>query len=87
MNTNFCFPHPEAAIANATLLREESYPRSFTQVERTRERMTRARTGLVHVMTEILPGVEQEQSENIHYWLDAVLSIVDITKIDAEGQL
>ncbi|KMK16759.1 nicotinic acetylcholine receptor subunit beta [Pluralibacter gergoviae] len=87
MNTNICFPHPEAEIANAALLREESYPPNFTQAERTRERMTRARTGLVHVMSELLPSAEQEQGEAIHYWLDAVLSIVDITKIDAEGQL
>lgn len=80
--------HRSPAEADAAkLLRVEPYPNHFTQADRTRERMFRARTGLVHVMTELLPGIEQEQGEAIHYWLDAVLSIVDITRIDAEGQL
>lgn len=77
---------PECPEAETVLCREQPYPTGFTLADRTAERMTRARAGLVHVMTELLPGVGQEQSETIHYWLDAVLSIVDITKIDAEVQ-
>lgn len=86
MSINILHLSPAEADA-AELLRVEPYPNHFTQAERTRERMCRARSGLVHVMTEFLPCVEKEHSEAIHYWLDAVLSIVDITKIDAEGQL
>lgn len=86
MSINILHLSPAGADASK-LLRVEPYPSGFTLADRTRDRMSRARAGLVHIMTEFLPGIEQEQSEAIHYWLDAVLSIVDITKIDAEGQL
>lgn len=85
MNTNICFPHPEAEIANAALLREESYPPNFTQAERTRERMTRARTGLVHVMIDLATQLDDEQAAIVYCWLSKVLAIVDIARIDAEG--
>ncbi|HEE4968231.1 TPA: nicotinic acetylcholine receptor subunit beta, partial [Klebsiella pneumoniae] len=49
------------------------------------ERMTRARNGLAHVMTDLSPHLDGEQAAIVHCWLDKVLTIVDITRIDAEA--
>ena len=47
--------------------------------------MTRARNGLAHVMTDLLPLLEVEQAAIAYCWLSKVLTIVDIARIDAEG--
>ena len=67
------------------LSREEPYPDTFTLADRTTERLTRARTGLVHVMNEILPSVGGEQATVITSWLQKVTSLIDISLIDAES--
>ena len=51
------------------------------------ERMTRARNGLAHVMTDLSPRLDDEQAAIVHCWLDKVLTIVDITRIDAEASV
>ncbi|WP_250110233.1 nicotinic acetylcholine receptor subunit beta [Escherichia coli] len=63
----------------------DGYPDDFTLADRTAERMTRARNGLAHVMTDLLPLLEGEQAAIAHCWLSKVLTIVDIARIDAEG--
>jgi hypothetical protein len=47
--------------------------------------MTRARNGLAYVMTELAPRLDDEQAAIVHCWLDKVLAIVDIARIDAEA--
>ncbi|WP_244589058.1 nicotinic acetylcholine receptor subunit beta, partial [Escherichia coli] len=49
------------------------------------ERLTRARTGLVHVMNEIIPSVGGEQATVINSWLQKVTSLIDISLIDVES--
>ncbi|MCS6039292.1 hypothetical protein LNP20_15725 [Klebsiella pneumoniae subsp. pneumoniae] len=46
--------------------------------------MARARNGLVHVMTDLSPYLDVEQAVIVHCWLDKVLAIVDMARIDAE---
>ncbi|MCZ0224842.1 nicotinic acetylcholine receptor subunit beta [Escherichia coli] len=85
MNINTIYRHPAELEAEAMLSRKESYPDDFTLADRTAERMTRARNGLAHVMTDLLPLLEDEQAAIAYYWLSKVLTIVDIARIDAEG--
>ncbi len=85
MNINTIYRHPAEIEAEAMLSREQPYPDSFTLAERTAERMTRARNGLVHVMTDLATQLDDEQAAIVYCWLSKVLTIVDIARIDAEG--
>ena len=85
MNIHTIYRHSADLEAEAMLSREQPYPDSFTLAERTAERMTRARNGLAHVMTDLLPLLEVEQAAIAYCWLSKVLTIVDIARIDAEG--
>lgn len=76
---------PAELEAEAMLSCEQAYPDDFTLADRTAERMTRARNGLAHVMTDLLPLLEVEQAAIAYCWLSKVLTIVDIARIDAEG--
>lgn len=49
--------------------------------------MARARNGLAHVMTELAPRLDDEQAATVYCWLNKVLSIVDIARIDAEADV
>lgn len=71
--------------ARALLGREEPYPDTFTPADCATERLTRARTGLVHVMNEIVPSVGGEQATVINSWLQKVTSLIDISLIDVES--
>lgn len=84
MNINAIYRHPAEPEAEVMLSREQSYPDDFTLAERTAERMTRVHNGLAHVMTDLLPLLEVEQAVIVHCWLDKVLAIVDMARIDAE---
>ena len=85
MNIHTIYRHPADLEAEAMLSREQPYPDSFTLAERTAERMTRARNGLAHVMTDLSPHLDDEQAAIVHCWLYKVLAIVDIARIDAEA--
>lgn len=85
MNITTIYRHQAELEAEAMLSRKESYPDDFTLADRTAERMTRARNGLAHVMTDLLPLLEVEQAAIAYCWLSKVLTIVDIARIDAEG--
>lgn len=87
MNINAIYRHPADLEAEAMLSREQPYPDSFTLAERTAERMARARNGLAHVMTELAPRLDDEQAATVYCWLNKVLSIVDIARIDAEADV
>ena len=84
MNIHTIYLHPAVLQAEAMLSREQPYPEDFTLAERTAERMTRARNGLAYVMTELAPRLDDEQAAIVHCWLDKVLAIVDMARIDAE---
>ena len=85
MNIHTIYLHPAVLQAEAMLSHEQPYPEDFTLAERTAERMTRARNGLAYVMTELAPRLDDEQAAIVHCWLDKVLAIVDIARIDAEA--
>ncbi|WP_423061698.1 nicotinic acetylcholine receptor subunit beta [Citrobacter portucalensis] len=86
MSLNLLNRHPADVEAEAMLGHPQPYPEGFTFNDRTSARMGRAHLGLVHVMVNLLPAVEDERKEDIHYCLDAILAIVDITRVDAEGR-
>ena len=86
MNINAIYHHPAELNAEEMLAREHPYPESFALAERTVERMNRARTGLAHVMTELLPELDEEQGVVLNCWLNKILTIIDIARIDAEGR-
>lgn len=85
MNINAIYRHPAELEAEATLSRVQPYPEDFTLAERTAERMTHARNGLAHVMTDLATQLNDEQAEIVYCWLSKVLTIVDMARIDAEG--
>lgn len=85
MNITSIYRHPEEVDAEITLSRRDIYPETFSLADRTAERMVRARNGLVHVMTELLPDIDDEQSTILYFWLDKILTIVDIARNDAEA--
>ena len=85
MNINTIYRHPAELEAEAMLSRKEAYPDDFTLADRTAERMTRARNGLAHVMTDLSPHLDDEQAAIVHCWLSKALEIVDMARIDAEG--
>ncbi|HCM5241899.1 TPA: nicotinic acetylcholine receptor subunit beta [Klebsiella variicola subsp. variicola] len=85
MNIHTIYRHPAELEADAMLFRKQPYPDSFTLAERTAERMTRVRNGLAHVMTDLSPHLDDEQAAIVYCWLDKVLAIVDIARIDAEA--
>ncbi|HHM0129312.1 TPA: hypothetical protein ACRCCW_001434 [Escherichia coli] len=72
-------------VIESLLGREEPYPDTFTPADCATERLTRARTGLVHVMNEIVPSVGGEQATVINSWLQKVTSLIDIVLIDVES--
>ena len=86
MNTNTIYRHPAELEAEAILSRKEAYPDDFTLADRTAERMTRARNGLAHVMTDLATQLDDEQAAIVYCWLSKVLTIIDIARIDAEGR-
>jgi hypothetical protein len=61
MNINTIYRHPAELEAEAMLSRE-AYPDDFTLADRTAERMTRARNGLAHVMTDLATQLDDEQA-------------------------
>ncbi|EPL0927645.1 nicotinic acetylcholine receptor subunit beta [Klebsiella variicola] len=85
MNINALYRHPSELEAEVMLSRKEAYPDDFTLADRTAERMTRARNGLAHVMTDLATQLNDEQAEIVYCWLSKVLAIVDMARIDAEG--
>jgi len=85
MNINALYRHPSELEAEAMLSREQAYPDDFTLAGRTAERMTRARNGLAHVMTDLATQLDDEQAAIVYCWLSKVLTIVDIARIDAEA--
>lgn len=85
MNINAIYRHPAELEVEAMLSRMQPYPDDFTLAARTAERMTRARNGLAHVMNELAPHLDDEQDNTVYCWLNKVLSIVDIARIDAEA--
>ena len=85
MNINAIYRHPAELEAEALLSREQPYPEDFTLAERTAERMTRARNGLAHVMTDLATQLNDEQAEIVYCWLSKALEIADMARIDAEG--
>ena len=85
MNINTIYLHPAELEAEAMLSRKESYPDDFTLADRTAERMTRARDGLAHVMTDLVTQLDDEQAAIVYCWLSEVLTIIDIARIDAEA--
>lgn len=87
MNINAIYRHPAELEVEAMLSRMQPYPDDFTLAERTAEHMTRARNGLAHVMTELAPRLDDEQATTVYCWLNKVLSIVDIARIDAEADV
>ena len=86
MNINALYHHPAELEAEAMLSREQAYPDDFTLADRTAERMTCARDGLAHVMTDLVTQLDDEQAAIVYCWLSKVLAIVDIARIDAEGR-
>lgn len=84
MNINALYHHPAELEAEAMLSREQAYPDDFTLARRTADRMARASKGIVHVMTDILPDMEAEQSTEVYCWLYKILALIEMTKIDAE---
>ena len=70
MSLNLLNRHPAEVEAEAMLSHPQPYPEGFTFNDRTSARMERARLGLVHVMVNLLPAVEDERKEDIYYWLD-----------------
>lgn len=85
MNIHTIYRHPAELEAEAMLSRKEAYPDDFTLADRTAERMTRARNGLAHVMTDLVTQLDDEQAAIVYCWLSKVLTIVDIARIDAEA--
>lgn len=85
MNINTIYRHPAKLEAEAMLSRKEAYPDDFTLADRTAERMAIVHNGLAHVMTDLLPLLEVEQAVIVYCWLDKVLAIVDMVRIDAEA--
>ncbi|HFE4603009.1 TPA: nicotinic acetylcholine receptor subunit beta [Klebsiella quasipneumoniae subsp. similipneumoniae] len=85
MNINALYRHPSELEAEAMLSREQAYPDDFTLADRTAERMTLARNGLAHVMTDLATQLNDEQAEIVYCWLSKVPAIVDMARIDAEG--
>lgn len=73
--------HPETAKVKAMLSREEAYPDHFTSADRIAERLTRFRTGLVHVLTDVLPNGDKE---SVSCWLSQMLLLIDMANLDAE---
>lgn len=80
--------HPAEIEAEATLTRLEPYPDGFTLADRTIDRMARIRAGLNHVMIELLTQLDDDElAVAAQHWLMKVWSIVEITRIDAEGKV
>ncbi|MEH5013182.1 nicotinic acetylcholine receptor subunit beta [Phytobacter diazotrophicus] len=84
MNINTICHHPAEAEASAALFNEQDTTETFTLAHRTAERMARARKGLVHVMTDILPDMEAGQATEAYCWLYKILELIEMTEIDAE---
>ncbi|EEZ9807979.1 nicotinic acetylcholine receptor subunit beta [Escherichia coli O25] len=86
MNIDLFHKQPGETAADTVLTNEHPYPVTFTLSERTSERLNRARYGLAHVMTELLPALDKENREELYCWLDKILLIIDVTLLDAEGK-
>lgn len=84
MNINTICHHPAEAEASAALFNEQDTTETLTLAHRTADRMALERKGIVHVMTDILPDMEAEQSTEVYCWLYKILALIEMTKIDVE---
>lgn len=75
--------HTAAAAALAMIGLSEPCPQTMSNGAIAANRLTRARIGLVHVMATLLP--EEASREDIYHWLDEVLNLIDMAKINAEA--
>ncbi|WP_313287550.1 nicotinic acetylcholine receptor subunit beta [Leclercia sp.] len=87
MKIDILYRHPADLAAETMLGRLHGYAATSTQANRTVERMTRTRAGLVYIMTELLPSLDKEKGQELYCWLDKVLTLVDVTRIDAQGDI
>lgn len=85
MNVNAIYRHQADVEAEAMLSNPQEYPTDFTLADRTAERMNRIAKGLRYVLCEILPQSEPANHETLHLWLDNILTIVEISRLDAEA--
>ena len=75
--------HPATAAALALFGQTEQYPQGMNNGAVIADKLSRARIGLVHVMATLLP--EEASREDIYHWLDEVLNLIDMAKINAEA--
>lgn len=57
--------------------------------ERSRDRLLRVRKGLIHVLCEVLPPIDNPKKQELYYWLEAINRISNAEAVDAklEGEV
>jgi len=55
-----------------------------TQGNISRERLMRAKAGILHLLTNVLPTIEDRNgAQELHRWLDGIYTVLQLEEVDA----
>ncbi|HEM8210042.1 TPA: hypothetical protein U2M19_000852 [Providencia rettgeri] len=52
--------------------------------ERSRDRLLRIRKGMIHVLCEVLPPIDDPKKQELYYWLERMTTIIGIEEVEAK---
>ena len=54
--------------------------------ERSRDRLLRIRKGMIHVLCELLPPIDDPKKQELYYWLERMATIIGIEEVEAKAE-
>ncbi|QNP19287.1 hypothetical protein [Providencia rettgeri] len=54
--------------------------------ERSRDRLIRVRKGMVHVLCEVFPQIDDPKKQELYYWLERIATISGIEVAEAKAE-
>lgn len=59
-----------------------------TAYNRSRDRLLRARTGLLHIVNNVIPGISNAaEREEMHLWVNGILTLTAIEECEASSEV
>ncbi|WP_368909404.1 hypothetical protein [Proteus penneri] len=52
--------------------------------ERSRSRLLRVRKGLIHVLCEVLPPIDNPKKQELYYWLERIATLIGIEVLEVQ---
>lgn len=52
--------------------------------ERSRSRLLRVRKGLIHLLCEVLPPIDNPKKQELYYWLERIATLIGIEVLEVQ---